>query len=1048
MTSFLSDSDDDSAVVLPPLHQEIFEELCSSEEVAEIPVTPGFVGNPVSISTDQPLFTVIDYFFRQIDSYYTEIFVRLWPGLGHSERYVHLRGQWINSSISIADPCFIVGKWELGNDPAGNVYENKYYTIIDDTNGFFISLPHVLISGTEMATAQRCRRQTYINSLCPEGLSNMDMFRGSICHILLQKVFFGLKDEEIDHALDQLLESSKYELFLMNETKESAKTNIVPYLGTVRMIANAIQNNSNQFNLDHKLFNSIATPIEALPPYGAKTVQEEENIWSFQWGLKGKIDATMEKDGIMFPFELKTGSTYNGQVKDDNVLQLSSYIFMMKERYQTQSAPCGLLFYLKDKSSFIIKPRRIELLSIVMSRNLIAHSLAHGAVPPTASTPRTCKYCPGKKICAFLEYENDTAVKSELIGQLSYSPGVRHKDFYNEWDRRLVSELMNSLDVQTQIWTVPIGKRVAYGRAITNLQTGNGKSPIVNFNYTGQGGSIEKTQISPSNMVLITKNGLPPVLGRGNVTAIENNVVTIEIIESTLNEVEEDICIDLWESYSTVTRCRRNLMTMLTEGTTCCDNLRNYVIENKAPTFLPLKNEIPVEDNDLNEDQAHAIRMALAANDYMLLLGMPGTGKTTTLALLVESLEKCDKSVLICSYTHAAVDNLCSKLIDRGVNFLRIGRIDSISEKVRSHALDSIIETCENAEQLHLALTGIKIFACTCYAFNHPFILGKNFDYCVIDEASQISMPVVIGPLTKCNKFILVGDHYQLPPISKNDGEIPISLFKMLSENQPHAIVTMRTQYRMNSDIMKLCNELVYSNRMRSGSAASAQSRIYFPNISILKEFSEYSREWISKILSPEPAVQFIDTDSVLMREGKNMSSKNNIGEGSVVSMIVSSMILCGISPESIGVITPYRAQVVFIRKALQAQLASVSKFFPHMSGLTAENANEVEVDTVDKYQGRDKECIIISTVKSNEKFSPGAHTSDWQRMNVAITRAKTKLIFIGSMSTLSNSPFFEHMFEMLEEKNIYKLPLSVNEGESKPFRSIDASIVFGKDEK
>ncbi|EAX95410.1 hypothetical protein TVAG_461840 [Trichomonas vaginalis G3] len=224
------------------------------------------------------------------------------------------------------------------------------------------------------------------------------------------------------------------------------------------------------------------------------------------------------------------------------------------------------------------------------------------------------------------------------------------------------------------------------------------------------------------------------------------------------------------------------------------------------------------------------------------------------------------------------------------------------------------------------------------------------------------------------------------------------------------------------------------------GFRSSTKNKIYFPNISILNEFSEYSKEWISRILKPDPSVLFVDTDSVPMREGKNMSSKNNVGEGSVVSMIVSAMILAGISTESIGVITPYRAQVIFIRKALQAQISCCSKYFPHMAGNPSEIASSIEVDTVDKYQGRDKECIIISTVKSNEKKSPGAHASDWQRMNVAITRAKTKLIFVGSRSTLENSPFFEHLFDLLSDNNFFSLPLSVNEGESKPFRSIDSS--------
>lgn len=426
----------------------------------------------------------------------------------------------------------------------------------------------------------------------------------------------------------------------------------------------------------------------------------------------------------------------------------------------------------------------------------------------------------------------------------------------------------------------------------------------------------------------------------------------------------------------------------------------------------------------------------------MLLLGMPGTGKTFTLARLIESFARNGQSVLIASYTHTAVDNLCMKLMDLNVNFLRVGSESSIHPSVREHSLDVISKEAESIEGLRMALSGVNIYAATCLGFHDPFVLSRSFDVCVIDEASQISMTAVLGPLTRARKFILVGDHYQLPPIRKyhvGDSDPPASLFRSLCESHPHALVTLRTQYRMNYEIMSLCNALVYGHRMRCGSAASAQNRIFFTNFSELFEFHPMHQQWLTPVISPEPTILFLDTDQALLREHGGMGSKQNIGEAVVVSITAIAMMLCGLPPESVGIISPYRAQVLLIRKVILAELSAVMRQYPHIGKDPAELAKEFEVHTVDKFQGRDKDCIIVSAVKSNERNRPGSHITDWQRLNVAITRAKTKLIFVGSKTTLINSPFFEGFFKMLDERSIVKLPQSVNEGIAKPFISISS---------
>ena len=1040
--SFLSDSDEDENSNLPPLHQEIFDELLNSDNIIEAGPFPdtGADLTPSPISEEQTLFTVVDYYVRTYDQYYPEMIVRLWAGKGHVERFVHLRDDWRYSTISIGDPCFIIGEWEMRTDPSG-YYENKLVSFIDENNGYIIILPHVLITGTYMANAQRCRRQAYLKNVTPSDMQNMNMFRGSICHELLEQVLVGGANEnDLDEKMDNLinLNDNQTQLFYMNETSQSARANIEPFLPTIKEIAANMRDNSvPEDALDYQSAPSNATRIDFLPPYGTKTVHEEENLWSFQYGLKGKIDATMEQKGVMIPFELKTGSTQRGQVRDENVLQLSSYIFMLKERYKEKAAPAGVLFYLKDKYSFLVKPRQKELTNIVIHRNSIAHSISHGTVPSTPGTTAICKYCDQANICAFLD-DGSSPIYSFLQTKLTYIPTQRHIEFYKHWENQLIQELMGTLNQQTSIWSQPVKKRVASGIAIPQLSTINGKSPDIIF-HSNDKDAFTKTLFSISSVVLFTRNGVPPIVGRGTIAEIQEDCIIVHAIESIIEEREENICLELWESNSTIDQCRKNLTYLVTNDSPNAKKLRSLIIENTAPVFSPLPSHLPIETNTLNEDQIMAIKTALAAQDYMLLLGMPGTGKTTTLAQLIEAFERENKSVLICSHTHAAVDNLCIKLMERNINFLRIGREESISQNVRSHSLSALLDRIESPEEMHENVNKVKIFACTCLGFNHPFLSNKRFDVCVVDEASQISLPVVCGPLALCSKYILVGDHYQLPPITKNkdDSDSAVSLFRIFSENQPHALVTLRTQYRMNKEIMKLCNELVYSNRMRAGNAFSAQNKIHFPNLKILDQFHELHSSWIRPILKPEPAVLFINTDTIPMYEEKGSGSKLNVGEAAVIAMIVVSMILAGANVDSIGVISPYRAQVLFIRKTIQAELQSAAEFFPRMAGDPEEIARAIEVDTVDKFQGRDKDCIFISSVKSNKKNSPGLHATDWQRLNVAITRAKLKLIFVGSRSTLTNSPFFDSLFRLLNDENIQHLPNGVNEGRSKPFISI-----------
>eukprot|EP00743_Colponemidia_sp_Colp-15_P012283 GILK01013922.1.p1 GENE.GILK01013922.1~~GILK01013922.1.p1 ORF type:complete len:1022 (+),score=198.66 GILK01013922.1:3-3068(+) len=437
----------------------------------------------------------------------------------------------------------------------------------------------------------------------------------------------------------------------------------------------------------------------------------------------------------------------------------------------------------------------------------------------------------------------------------------------------------------------------------------------------------------------------------------------------------------------------------------------------RQPIHQPINQPIklpPVlaeEFNRLNVDQKRAMSKVLECEDYALILGMPGTGKTTTVAFVIRTLVALGYSVLLTSYTHSAVDNILLKLLapqQHGVSemvekCLRLGRSNQVHESVRACCVPTDLTS---TDQLQRFIRGKQVVATTCLGIKDPLLSRMRFDYCIVDEASQITQPVCLGPLRFAERFVLVGDHYQLPPLVRNleakEAGLDVSLFRCLCEAHPEAIVSLENQYRMNADIMLLSNTLVYSEKLRCGTAAVASASLILPRFDVMHDLST---TWIRDVLQPSRTVAFLATDNVPAPESSNGQGVMNRVEVQIVVQLIQSLIQGGIEEAQIGVISPYREQLKLFKTALT-----------DLSG--------VELLTVDKSQGRDKDCILISLVKCNDRQSVGDLLKDWRRLNVAFTRAKKKLIIVGSESTLSSSPLFSSFLDLVRAKNwIYSLP-------------------------
>jgi len=342
-----------------------------------------------------------------------------------------------------------------------------------------------------------------------------------------------------------------------------------------------------------------------------------------------------------------------------------------------------------------------------------------------------------------------------------------------------------------------------------------------------------------------------------------------------------------------------------------------------------------------------------------------------------------------------------------------------------------------------------QVVATTCLGVNHPIFNQHVFDYCIVDEASQITLPVCLGPVRMARTFILVGDHYQLPPLVQNkealEGGLDVSLFKYLSDAHPSSVVTLEHQYRMCSNIMALSNELVYSGRLKCGTEAVASQRIRIPDSAALANHHHTPETvavmqtsicpgpktgtcWLHDALDPSNPVLFLNTDAMLptSAETTNGSRIVNHIEVTLATQLVIALLTTGVAAEDIGVITLYRSQLALLRQGMRARSSAATSSAQPAALATS----SVEMHTADKFQGRDKEVVVLSLVRSNDANKVGDLLKDWRRVNVALTRARTKLIIIGSWKTMSmGNELLGKMCTMLEGRGCrYDLRKDANE--------------------
>ena len=441
----------------------------------------------------------------------------------------------------------------------------------------------------------------------------------------------------------------------------------------------------------------------------------------------------------------------------------------------------------------------------------------------------------------------------------------------------------------------------------------------------------------------------------------------------------------------------------------------------------------------LNETQEEAVNRVLWAKDVAVVHGPPGTGKTTTLVEAINEVLRREPQVLVCAQSNMAVDWISEKLVDRGIPVLRIGNPTRVNDKMLSFTYERRFESHPDYELLwairkairdlrahrkrgdekfHQKLERLKeraielelrinaqlfgearVIACTLVGSANRLLDGQKFGTLFIDEAAQALEAASWIPIRRVGRVILAGDHCQLPPTVKSIAALKAGLGKTLMEriveNKPETVTLLRTQYRMNEEIMRFSSDWFYGNQVESAPEVKFRS-----------------------ILDLDLAMTWVDTSQFDLPETSDVSFKEEfVGEGfGRVNKAEAELTLLALEQYferigktrilndrlDVGIISPYRAQVQYLRSLVKKR----EYFKPFRSLIT--------VNTVDGFQGQERDIILVSLVRSNDEGQIG-FLRDLRRMNVAITRARMKLIILGDVKTMGRHPFYRKLYEYVK---------------------------------
>lgn len=603
---------------------------------------------------------------------------------------------------------------------------------------------------------------------------------------------------------------------------------------------------------------------------------------------------------------------------------------------------------------------------------------------------------------AFRQQTQQTGIERRVKRGDAWWPVKFSKSYYNSLNQ-LAVELVRTADTD-------IEHNFEFGKPVAFFRIDSGETAIHHFRLTGI-----VSYVDGDRMVVTVPDGFP----------------TVDLQNATTPDSSLGIQLSFDE---TSYRLMMEALDRTIKGKGRLGYLRDLFYSHQKPETFVFP---PIHFPYLNATQEEAVNMVLRAKDVAIVHGPPGTGKTTTLVEAIRETLMRENQVLVCAQSNMAVDWISEKLVDRGINVLRIGNPTRVNDKMLSFTYERRFEAHPDYPHLwairkairelrsrrknvgssayHQKLESLKsrateleirinndlfgearVIASTLVGAANRLLDGQKFGTLFIDEAAQALEAACWIPLRRVSRVVLAGDHCQLPPTVKSIAALKAGLGKTLMERivemHPEAVTLLKIQYRMNDDIMRFSSNYFYHGQVESAPEVKYRSILDMDvpmtwidtsqfDLPLTSFKEEFVGESFGRINKAEAELTLLALQNYFEKIGKQRLLDERI---------------------DVGIISPYRAQVQYLRRLLMKR-----EYFKPFRRL-------ISVNTVDGFQGQERDIIVISLVRSNDEGQIG-FLRDLRRMNVAITRARMKLIILGNAPTMTRHPFYRQLWQYID---------------------------------
>ena len=830
---------------------------------------------------------------------------------------ISLWGNWAETA-SILEPGMELLVTELEDGPSGLQTTASSRVVVE---------PDFLVDVTDIRSWVQCPRLYYLNKIGGLPLK-YPVTKGTIVHEVFGDLLRGV---DLETAVENRVSEAALELGLLGRDRDSVTAD-------VKTNARAIQVWLEQGRLESDSWRSEVTLLS--PTYG----------------IKGRCDAIRRGT----PVELKTGKNTSRSPRFQDKIQAAAYALLLTE--QGVDVDTGTLLYTKnaalEEESGDLSPAKDFPLGdglqefVLRTRNEIAAMEADMDVPTGYEGDATCQYCFEQDTCLVVSGRLDQQSKAGSVGDPL--PEAERSYFERTYDA-IETERRAIHREYAKLWTQTPEERADADRALIDLEpAGREKLPTGRWEIRARRPAGAVSKIREGDRVLASDGD--PIDGHSELAVVESLDSTVVL---TADEPLDVRRIDIYPSEFSVDR----MLTALHDGVLKAPRRRRDLLFGREAPEFDGEDRTLIENNPA---QNRAVNRALQAQDLALIHGPPGTGKTYTIAKLIRELTEQGDRVLLSAFTNRAVDNALEALLDQG--FTDVVRMGTKSG-VRGDMGHLRLKTDGNPAERAAALESASVVAATTASCGSRVLRSQSFDVVVVDEASQLTEPDTLAAINRGDRFVLVGDHHQLPPVVQSEADLGTSLFERLIDLYPDAAVLLDRQYRMSQRIQAFPSKEFYDGALRPATATVAGQSVTELGVDTDGDDIYDGVEFV-----PVEGTDAAHTDEVEARR---------------VADIVDSYLEAGAAPADLGVIAPFRAQV-----------STIEPLVP--SGVT--------VDTVDRFQGSSTEVLVVSFVASGQLDGP--LFEDERRMNVALTRAKKALVLIGDPSALQTRDRYARMLE------------------------------------